>query len=60
MAAPLWAKKELKNSYGLTHIGNLTGLEEQYYLISVQKKINNPIVAHLVEEHRNQSDNKDL
>ena len=60
MAAPLWAKKELKESYGLTHIGNLSGLKEQYYLISVQKKINNPIVAHLVEEHRNQSDNKYL
>lgn len=60
LAAPLWAKKELKTNYGLALIGNLTGMKELYYLISVQRKINNPIVAHLVDEHRQQSENKDL
>ncbi|MBF0208020.1 MAG: LysR family transcriptional regulator [Oligoflexia bacterium] len=60
MASPTWAKSELKRSYNLVQVGLMTGIKELYYLISVQKKINNPIVLHLVEEHRSQLDNKDL
>ncbi|MEI8346724.1 MAG: LysR family transcriptional regulator [Pseudomonadota bacterium] len=58
LAAPVWAKNELKKSYGLVQIGHLTGMKELYYLISVQKKINNPVVAHLVWEHRQKSELK--
>ena len=50
--APLVAASEVKQLYGAEQVGELDGVKENFYGISLEKKIKNPTLAVVVEAVR--------
>lgn len=43
--APLTIEREIRRQYGVSRVGNMTGLSENFYAITPQRRITNPAVA---------------
>lgn len=53
-AAPAIIRTEIKKQYGVREIGLLEGQKEQFYAISVEKKLRHPAVVAIAEAAKNQ------
>ena len=48
-AIPAVMEEELLNIYGLQHVGTILGVREQYYAVSVERRIKHPAVMAIRE-----------
>ena len=53
-AAPVVIRSEVKKQYGVREIGLIEGQTEQFYAISVEKKLKHPAVVAIAEAAKNQ------
>ena len=53
-AAPVVIRSEVKKQYGVREIGLIEGQTEQFYAISVEKKLKHPAVVAIAETAKNQ------
>lgn len=53
-AAPVVIRSEVKKQYGVREIGLIEGQTEQFYAISVEKKLTHPAVVAIAETAKNQ------
>ncbi len=53
-AAPAIIRTEIKKQYGVREIGLIEGQKEQFYAISVEKKLRHPAVVAIAEAAKNQ------
>ena len=49
-AAPTVIAKEIQKQYGVSLLGHIESIRENFYAISVERKLNHPAVAAIVEE----------
>ena len=49
---PSILEEQFRKEYGVSRVGVATGIEAEFYAISVERKIRNPAVAELIEHGR--------